>query len=534
MKKRKSRPTAKSEPEKTKKDAADELPLNPSDYAVAQLGAHTVKRRPIRPYVPPPGVVPEGAVSMAHDAGPTTNGQNFYGWLNSQFCGVGFPGYAYLSELAQRSEYRAPSETISKEMTRKFVKFVSKSKDPKAADKIKKLEAAFKKHDVRQVWRDTLQKDLFFGRCQIYIDIEGSDDPEVKKQPLTIDPKTIKKGSLRGFKVIEPIWTTPLSYNSIDATAPDFYKPVAWYVNGTEVHHTRLITVVSRPVPDILKPAYNFGGISLTQLMEPYVLRWLKTVSSVNQLISNFSTMILKTVIQGILQGKTVDASGLMKRAQMYVATRDNQGLQLIDKNTEEMESVNVPISGLAELQAQAQEHMAAPSHVPLVKLTGITPAGLNASSEGEITVFHEFVGSEQENSIEPGLDVMFDAIQCDEFGAIDEDLDYEFVPLVETTQKEVAETRKADGDRMGNLINAGVIDADEAREALRMDPDSGFSHLSGDAPGMPTDPNLIDPETGESRAPAPGEDPDEDKGPPGAKDSLPSAIRRFLSWFGY
>lgn len=506
----------------------DGTEIRVSDSLLAQLGSVIVIRRPVKPYVPPPGIIPSKvriAMDNARDHGQgpykamdsVAGGQNFSGYLNAQNIGLGFPGYAYLSELAQRSEYRSPSETIANEMTRKFIKFISRSKDPKAAKKIKQLQAAFKKFDVRQVWRKALELNMFMGRSQIYIDIEGSEDPNVKAQPLTIDPKTIKKGSLRGFKVIEPIWTTPLSYNSIDATAVDFYAPIAWYILGMRVHHTRVITVISRPVPDMLKPAYNFGGISLTQLMEPYVLRWLKTVDSVNRIINNFSVMLLKTNMSTVLQGRSVDGQGILNRAKLFTLTRDNQSLTLLDKNSEEMQQIAVPLGGLSELQAQAQEHMAAPSHVPLVKLTGITPSGLNASSEGEITVFHEFVGSEQENHVEPGLDLMFDIIQLNEFGSIDEDLDYEFVPLVESTTKEVAEVRKSNTEMIGGLIDKGVIDPDEGREALRMDPDSGFTHLEGPAPEPATDPNIIDPETGKPHEGLPDID-DEDK-PPTSKD---------------
>lgn len=496
--------------------------VNVADSVLYQFGDSVVVRRKIAAYQPPPGVIPSiaairkdnnrpGVVGsyLAMDSVPVQNGINF---LNQQGCGLGFPGYAYLSELSQRSEYRAPSETISNEMTRKFVKFISRSKDPGAAEKFKKLEAAFKKFDVRQVLRKALELDLFFGRAQIYVDIEGQDTSDAQAQPLTIDKKTVKMGSLKGFKVIEPIWTSPLTYNSNDPTRSDFYVPQAWYVLGRRIHATRLLTIISRPVADMLKPAYNFGGISLTQLMEPYVLRWLETVGSVNRIINNFSVMILKTNMQTIVQGKSADATGVLNRAKLFTKTRSNSALTLLDKDSEEMQQIAVPLGGLSELQAQAQEHMAAPSHVPLVKLTGITPSGLNASSEGEITVFHEFVGAEQENFMEPPLDVMFDLIQLNEFGSIDEDLDYEFVPLVESTTKEVSDIRKANAEMVGGMIDKGLIDAEEGREFFRIDPESGWSHLSAEAPEPQVDPNVIDPETNQPYAPQAAPDAD---GPP-------------------
>ena len=73
------------------------------------------------------------------------------------------------------------------------------------------------------------------------------------------------------------MWTTPVTWNSIDPTRDDFYKPTMWYVLGRQTHATRLMTFIPHDVPDLLKPSYNFGGISDTQLVEPYVNRWLRT-----------------------------------------------------------------------------------------------------------------------------------------------------------------------------------------------------------------------------------------------------------------
>jgi hypothetical protein len=38
-----------------------------------------------------------------------------------------------------------------------------------------------------------------------------------------------------------------------------------------EVHRSRLLTFIGRELPDILKPAYAFGGLSMSQMLKPYV-----------------------------------------------------------------------------------------------------------------------------------------------------------------------------------------------------------------------------------------------------------------------
>ncbi len=432
----------------------------------------------------PPGVVPRGkrAQIAMDNAG--------YDYLNSNstngamFCGLGFPGYPYLSNLAQRSEYRAPTETIASELTRQWIKLTGADEE-----KLKELDEAMEQFAVRDSFRQMAIQDGFFGRGQLYISIKGQDSDQRRKQPLTVDAQnkgnTIPKGSLQGFKPVEPIWTTPYAYNSNDPTAADFYKPESWYIMGRQTHASRLLTFIGRPMPDVLKPSYNFSGMSLSQLVEPYVGRWLKTVDSVNRLISNFSTLALATNMMSTLEDGD-GGSSLFKRAQMFNQLRDNRGLLLLDKDSEDLVQTNTPLSGLSELQAQAQEHMAAPTHIPLVKLTGITPNGLNASSDGEIKVFYDFIAAEQENLFTSHLKTVFRIIQCHLWGSVDPDIGFEWVPLDSPTDKDEADMRKTDGDRDTAYVTAGVVSPDEVRERLRTDPNSGYTFITGDAPEPP------------------------------------------------
>jgi phage-related protein (TIGR01555 family) len=423
----------------------------------------------------PPGVVPGGATYALDNAGN-------YGWLNSQpgMCGLGFPGYSYLSELSQRSEYRSPVETLAQEMTREWIKFTGVEEE-----KLTELEDAFDEFGVREHFRRIAVQDGFFGRSQLFIHIKGQDSDIRRQLPLLVKEGAIAKGALLGFKTIEPIWTTPYAYNSIDPTRPDFYKPDYWYVLGKKTHASRLLTFISHELSDILKPAYNFGGMSMSQLIEAYVTRWLKTVDSVNRMISNYSTSGILTNLQSTLSGDNGTAE-VFKRIQLFNLMRDNRGALVLDKESEEFFQFNAPLSGLSELQAQAQEHMAAPTHIPLVKLTGITPSGLNASSDGEIKVFYDYVASQQQSFFDDHLKTVCQLVQLHLWGTIDEDIGYEWVPLDSPTDKEESEMRKSDGDRDSAYVDRGILGPDEVRERLRNDPRSGYTFISAEAPAAP------------------------------------------------
>ena len=158
-----------------------------------------------------------------------------------------------------------------------------------------------------------------------------------------------------------------------------------------------------------------------------------------------------------------------------------------MDKDTEEFFQFNAPLTGLDALQAQAQEQMAAPSHTPMVKLLGITPSGLNASSEGEIAVYYDHIKSLQERDLRDPIDKIITLIQLDKFGDVDKSITFDFVPLKQITGSELANIRKTDSDRDVSYITAGVVDATEVRQKLADDPDSGYTGIDvSKTPEMP------------------------------------------------
>jgi uncharacterized protein len=403
--------------------------------------------------------------------------------------GLYFPGYPYLAELAQRSEYRQPVETLAKEMTRAWIKLRSKGKGDKE-QKISDITDEFERHNIQLLFRKVTEHDGFYGLGMIYVALRGAQKPETRKLELVIDPRGMEKKSLLGFNTIEPMWITPLVWNSIDPTVPTFYNPQQWMVLGIETHATRMLKFISREVPDIIKPAYNFGGLSLTQMIDPYVQRWLKTVDSVNRLINNFSIITLGTDMGSIIAGGDPGAwEDMLARIKLFTKTRDNQGVFLLDKDRELLEQVAVSLASLPELQAQALEHMAYPTHEPLVVLTGVTPSGLNATSEGEIEVWHNWIHSMQEQLYRPNLTRILRIVQLDMYGTIDDDITFDFEPLKEVTGEEIAAVRKQKIDGIVALAETGIIDVRESREHLATDPDSGFDGLQVDKEIEPLNP---------------------------------------------
>jgi hypothetical protein len=314
------------------------------------------------PSAPMPGVVPEGAPTMAMDSavGNSTN------WAADQLLaayyadGMSFLGYPLLAELAQRGEYRRLSEVIATEMTREWIELKSSSDEDKSLE-INALEDEIKRLGVQDAFRRLAEQDGFFGRAHLYIDLGTTDTPDELKTPIghgrdLISQAKIRKGGLKALRTVEAVWTYPIDYNASDPLRPDWYKPQSWFVMGKMIHATRLLTLVGREVPDLLKPAYMFGGLPLSQMAKTYIDKWTQTRDSVADLIRSFSTAVMLTDLTAMLNngGQQI----VQNRADLYNFFRDNRALLILNKETEEFQNISTPLAGLDALQAQSQEHI--------------------------------------------------------------------------------------------------------------------------------------------------------------------------------
>lgn len=420
-------------------------------------------------YEPLLGVIPAGKeeIALAMDATP-------YDVLNSMSIGgeySGFRGYPILAAMSQQVEYANMHTVMADEMTRNWIEVKSlKDGDPD----IDLMESALEKFDVKRLIHEAVKQDSMFGVAHIYIDT-GAATEELSK-PLFLDPRKIPKGSLKGLRVVDPTWIYPAKYNTRYPLAAGFYKPEAWFVMGDTVHETRFIDIISRPVPDILKPSYNFGGLSLTQLMEDYVVDWREAKKNVIKIIRSLRMRALKTDMDARLQ----EPGQFDKRIKLFTQYQDNFGIWALDTQ-EDLIHMQTSLSDLSNLLSNYQDQMCIPARITNLKLLGNAPAGLNASGDSELETWHETISGMQERDIRRALENIFKIIQLSEFGEIKENIYFEFRPLDELSEKEKAEINEIKVRTVTTASDAQLVSSEEGRDALKGIDGAGFENLDGD-----------------------------------------------------
>ena len=449
----------------------------------------------------PPNTAP-GNKQMAMDEGLYGNFDYIQGGLMdvmgdpTRINGVGFLGFPYLQALSLIPEYRKISDIYARDATRKWLELEAVGEVDKTA-KIARLNARMDKMRLREAFYAAALYDGLYGRGHLFIDLGGRDDS--KELRLTIgngndwtSKLKIQPGGFKGVRAIEPLWIMPSTYESTNPLREGFYKPSTWFCQGVEVHTTRLLSVISHPVPDMFKPSYAFSGVSWTELAKPYVDRWLRTVKSVNDLIHAFSVSVLSTNMD-IMTASGAASTELINRLRLFADMRDNRNVFVTNNDPmapEVFSMVNTPIGGLDHLQSQSLEHIASVTSIPLILLTGISPSGLNATAEPELEAWNTTVLSYQESTLSPAFRTVLNLLQLSEFGEIDPQISFSWAPLTDMSPKAKAELREIDARTGEILVRNGSVSRMEERMRVAADKDAPYDSLDISKPAalLPTE----------------------------------------------
>lgn len=379
-----------------------------------------------------------------------------------------------LALLSQRPEIQEVVTRYAKDLVRGGI-VLTNTGGPETDERITALTKEMGRLGVHGVLEQVALYDGYFGRGHVYIDTGSGEDPTELMTPLALSSAKIPRGSLKGFLAVDPNWTYPGTYDTTSPLDPNFFRPKYWYTMGQRLDSTRLLTFITRPVSDVLKPNYGFGGMSLTQIVNPYVDNWLRTRQGISDLIVSFSDKGLKVDMGQVLSGGA--GNDLANRVKLFQMYRNNQGVMVMDKE-EEFFNIQTSLSTLDRLQAQAQEQIASAAGIPLVILLGITPTGLNASADGDIQIWHEKIMGMREPFFRKNLETMLSCMQLSLFGSIDPNIVVGFGPLQEPKPIDQLANAKALAEIDGLYVAMGVLDPEEIRNRLSKDSESPLAKM--------------------------------------------------------
>lgn len=322
-----------------------------------------------------------------------------------------------------------------------------------------------------------------YGQALAYFDIEG-EDPAT---PLNIDG--IKPLSFKGIVIVEPYWAFPdWGENAMMPGSLNFYKPEYYTIGGQRIHHTRVCQKPFVEVPDILKPSYYFGGVPLTQMIYERVYAAEKTANEVPELALTKRMLVADANMQDMV----ANPEAMRYKMEILAHFRNNNGVYFKDRP----ETVTQLDTNLSDLDANVwtqYQLVASVSSMPADRLLCTSPKGFQSTGEYERRTYAQTLKSSyQEVAYRELIEKTTAIVLKSEFDNSDP-ITINFNPIDTPTEAERVQTQLAQAQRDTTLVNAGIISAEEAREALSADKGSGYSNLPAEMPKTEGLPDLED-----------------------------------------
>lgn len=144
-----------------------------------------------------------------------------------------------------------------------------------------------------------------------------------------------------------------------------------------------------------------------------------------------------------------------------------NMGIQILDAN-DGMESHQYTFGGIADVYEKFMLDLSGASQIPATKLYGRSPEGMNATGESDLQNYYEMIGQEQESKLRPILNKLLPPLCMSVFGAVPDDLDFEFDPVSEPSDQERSDLAKSGTENVVTALNAGLVSKRTALKELK------------------------------------------------------------------
>ena len=359
-------------------------------------------------------------------------------------------------------------DTPAEDMTRAWIKFVSQI-DP---DAVKKLEKTIRRLDIKERILKTLKWARLYGGAGAVMMIKGQED--MMDEPLNLD--TVMPGSFCGLIVLDR-WEgiTPDIELVTDMNDPEFGRPEFYYIGGRQfggnmrVHHSRILTFTGRDLPNVEEESEMYWGASEMEHVFEELNKRNTSSANIAQLLFQANLRVLKV---GDLaeQLATLDPEAL---GEIYnVARAQNEmmssfGVQFLDKD-DSFETHAYTFTGIADVYKTFMSDIAGAAEIPATKLFGRSPEGMNSTGESDLTNYYDSIAAKQESMLRPALEKLLPVICVSTFGALPDDIDFEFNSVRSSSEAERANLAKNIVDSVLAVFNADVIDKPTAMEELR------------------------------------------------------------------
>lgn len=364
-------------------------------------------------------------------------------------------------------------DSVADDMTREQITIESDM----PPDDMDKLTTYMEQKVIWQRLNETIKWSRLYGGCIAAIMIDGQ-RPET---PLNLN--SIGPGQFKGLLVLDRWMLWPHLEEPVKELGPDFGYPMYYEVvtdakatPHMKLHYSRCIVLRGLDLPYWQRIAENMWGLSVIEPLFDRLIAFDSTTQGAAQLVyrAHLRTLKIEKLRELIAFGGE-GYQAVLKQINMIRLMQSNESLTVLD-STDEYETHSYAFGGLSDVMVQFAQQLSGAAGIPLVRLFGQSPAGLNATGDADIRNYYDNINSQQESRLRLAVQKILDICHRSVFGRpLPDGFHFSFVPLWQMTDAEKAEIAVNTTNAVTKAVEDGVISPTIAMKELRQS-----SHITG------------------------------------------------------
>lgn len=348
-------------------------------------------------------------------------------------------------------------DCVADDMTREWVEIKSGA----SPNDIEKVYAMMRTMQIPQSFAAMSKWARLYGGAVNVIMIEG----QRLDTPLRLD--TVKPGQFKGLVTLDRWMLTPDLNSAVRTPGPDFGNPEYYTIDSQtpnlpiprqRVHYSRCCRMEGVELPFWQKQSENMWGISVLERLYDRLTAFDSTTQGTAQLV--FRAYLRTLSVDGLRDiigagGKAYQA--LVQNIELIRLYQSNEGMTLLDAK-DKLETQTYTFAGLSDVIAAMGEQISGALQVPLTRLFGQTPGGLNSDGESSMRTYEDNIKRLQERWFRRPCDVVIPLCAINAKVELQPGWEYDFVSLRQMTDEQQAEINAKDVTALTQADSTGKL----------------------------------------------------------------------------
>ena len=358
-------------------------------------------------------------------------------------------------------------DIVASDMTRRGVEFKTEI-DPQDSDSIERAITAY------NVWgsiNETIQWGRLYGGSIAVALIDGQDP----REPLRLN--TVGPGAYKGMLVLDRWMVEPSLEDLVTDLGPNLGQPKYYRVTasapalrGAVIHYSRvMVRHVGIKLPYQQALQEQLWGISVLERLYDRMVAFDSATTGAAQLVyKSFLRTLSVEGLRDVVSAGGKPLAGLTSYVDMMRRFQGIEGMTLIDSKDKYEQQSHSSFSGLSDVLVQFGQQLSGGLQIPLVRLFGQSPSGLNSSGESDLRTYYDGIRQKQQTDIFHGISLTYMLVARSKGIVLPDNFAVDFRSLRELDDSEKTTIAKDSTAVVMEAHDGGLIGRQTALKELR------------------------------------------------------------------